>query len=443
MKVLLLTVGSTGDVLPFVALAERLCREGHQPLLAAPRLFQGLADSHGVPFAPLDLDMLRVSDALEGVFGLRQFLRFARVLGGLAPDALESVVRAAEGEFEVVVHHPVLPLGHHLADWAGARSVAAVPTPVLQPTRAFGSPVWAARSPFPRASYAAARRVLLRPWARELDHWRHHTLGLRRRRGWRDPLVRPEGEPATVLHAFSPQVLPRPSDWPETAHLTGYWQPPESHFTPGRRLREFLEAGDPPVYVGFGSMPLPDPQRVARIVVEAAAEVEGRVLLAGGYRGLRGVVSSDRVHLVRHVPHDWLFPRCAAVVHHGGAGTTGTAAAAGVPQVLCPAGLDQPFWARRMRRLGVAPRAPWLRDLSVRSLVPALDAVLNDLELTYRAEALGRRLRAEDGTGEALRLIGASTGPVQDVLPGMPGAASPRPGASSQFPESPETMVKL
>jgi sterol 3beta-glucosyltransferase len=144
MKVLLLTVGSTGDVLPFVALAERLCREGHQPLLAAPRLFQGLAESYRVPFAPLDLDMLRVSDAMEGAFGPRQFLRFARALGEQAPDALESVVRAAEGDFEVVVHHPVLPLGHHLADWAGARSVAAVPTPVFLPTRAFGSPVWAA-----------------------------------------------------------------------------------------------------------------------------------------------------------------------------------------------------------------------------------------------------------------------------------------------------------
>lgn len=437
MRVLLLTVGSQGDVLPFVALADRLRREGHQPLLAAPRLFQGLADSHQVPFAPLDLDMLRVSDTLAGAHGLRKFLRFARVLGALAPEALESVVRAAEGDFDLVVHHPVLPLGHHLADWAGARSVAAAPTPVLQPTREFTSPVWGVRSPFPRASYAATRRLMLRSWGRELDHWRHHTLGLRRRRGWRDPLVRPDGEPATVLHALSPQVLPRPSDWPETAHLTGYWRLPELPFTPGRRLREFLAAGDPPVYVGFGSLPLGDPQRTARIVVEAAEQVDGRVLVSGGYRGMRGVTNSDRVHVIRHVPHDWLFPRCAAVVHHGGAGTTGTAAAAGVPQVLCPIGFDQPFWARRMRRLGVAPPSPRLRDLSVRGLAPALDLALHDLELIYRAERLGRRMQAEDGTGEALRLLGVRTGPVQDALPGMPGSEFP------EHPESPETMVKL
>lgn len=439
MRVLLLTVGSQGDVLPFVALAERLRREGHQPLLAAPRLFHRTAEAHHIPFAPLELDMLRVADGLEGAFGVRQFLRFARELGAVAPEALESVVRAAEGDFDVVVHHPMFPLGHHLADWAGVPSVLAAPLPAYQPTRAFSSPAWGVRLPFPRASYAAAQRVFLRSWSRELDHWRHHTLGLRRRSGWRDPLVRPDGEPATVLHAISPQVLPRPSDWPGTAHLTGYWRLPEAPFTPGRRLREFLEAGEPPVYVGFGSMPLHEPQRLARLIAEAAAEAGARVLLAGGYRGLRGVVNSDRVHLVRHVPHDWLFPRCAAVAHHGGAGTTGAAAAAGVPQVICPAGLDQPFWARRMRSLGVAPAAPKLGELSVRGLVPAFDAVLNDLQLTYRAEELGRRVRAEDGTGAALRLIGASTGPVRDVLPGMSAGSADLP----EFPESPETMVKL
>ncbi|MEO3786504.1 glycosyltransferase [Actinocorallia sp. B10E7] len=432
MRALLLTIGSQGDVLPFVALAHRLHREGHQPLLVAPRLFQGLADAHRLPFAPLDLDMLRVSDALAETHGLRQFLRFARALGESTPEALESVVRAAEGDFDLVVHHPMVPLGHHLADWAGARSVAAAPTPILQPTRAFTSPMWGVRSPFPRASYAAARRMMLRPWKRELDHWRHHTLGLRRRPGWRDPLVRPDGEEATVLHALSPQVLPRPSDWPAAAHLTGYWRLPELPFAPGRRLREFLAEDDPPVYVGFGSLPLGDPQRIARIVVEAVEQVGGRVIVAGGYRGLRGVTNSDRVHVIRHVPHDWLFPRCAAVVHHGGAGTTGTAITAGVPQIVCPIGFDQPFWARRTRRLGVAPPSPRLRDLSVRGLAPALDLALHDLELIYRAEELGRRVRSEDGTGEALRLLGLSTGPVQHTLPGMP-----------EFPESPETMVKL
>ncbi|WP_460369059.1 glycosyltransferase, partial [Actinocorallia lasiicapitis] len=271
MKALLLTVGSQGDVQPFVALADRLRRSGHEVLLAAPDLFHGLAAAHEVPFAPLGLDMLKVSDAIEDSHGVRQWLRFARALGRIAPDALDAAHAAASGEFDVVVHHPLLPLGHHLAEYAGARSVVALPTPAVQPTRAFSSPVWAMPVPFPRASYRVASRLVRGPFARDLDQWRHGTLNLPRRPGWRDPLLRPGGEEATVLHAFSRHVLPRPNDWPATAHITGYWNlAVRDDHEPNRRLQRFLDAGEPPVYIGFGSTPLKDPQATAAAVVAAA-----------------------------------------------------------------------------------------------------------------------------------------------------------------------------
>ncbi|GAA3232643.1 glycosyltransferase [Actinocorallia longicatena] len=405
MKALLLTVGSQGDVQPFVALADRLRKGGHEVLLAAPQLFQGLAEAHEIPFAPLGLDMLKVSDAIEDAHGVRQFLRFARALGRIAPDALDAAHAAARGEFDVVVHHPLLPIGHHLAEFAGARSVVALPTPAALPTRAFPSPVWAMPVPFPRASYRMASRLVRSQWGGDLDRWRHETLDLPRRPGWRDPLLRPGGEPATVLHAFSAHVLPRPNDWPAAAHITGYWNLGAREHLPGRRLREFLDAGEPPIFIGFGSTPLKDPQGTAAAVAEAAGRVGARALISGGYKGMRGITSTDRLHVIRSVPHDWLFPRCAAVVHHGGAGTTGTAATCGIPQVITPVGIDQPFWARRMRDLGVAPKAPRLRAISARTLAPALDQVLHDEEIRYRAQDLGRRIRLEDGTGRAVALL--------------------------------------
>jgi sterol 3beta-glucosyltransferase len=141
------------------------------------------------------------------------------------------------------------------------------------------------------------------------------------------------------------------------------------------------------------------------MVSETVARLGTRAIVASGYQGLRGLEPSDRVLVLRHAPHDWLFPKVSAVVHHGGAGTTGAAAAAGRPQVICPVGTDQPFWAARMRELGVAAAAPALHSLTGPALQRALRQVLDDSDLRQRAIELGRRIRAEDGPGRAVSLL--------------------------------------
>jgi sterol 3beta-glucosyltransferase len=208
------------------------------------------------------------------------------------------------------------------------------------------------------------------------------------------------------MHAFSEHVLPRPEDWPATSHVCGYWSlqtPP--HWTPPRKLAAFLDAGDPPVHLGFGSMPIQDPGRLNLLVEQVVRRIGTRAIVASGYRGLRGLTSSDQIFVIRHAPHDWLFPRVSAVVHHGGAGTTGAAATAGRPQVLCPVGTDQPFWAERMRRLGVSAEAPPLHAMTGSALERALREVLENRALRERAAELGGRLRAEDGPGRAVSLL--------------------------------------
>jgi sterol 3beta-glucosyltransferase len=214
-------------------------------------------------------------------------------------------------------------------------------------------------------------------FGRTVDAWRQRTLGLPRRRGRHDPLRRPDGGPAPVLHAFSPHVLPPPSDWPQTATATGYWFLPSeagaeadaatvdaAHASarteasagtlPGG-LADFLEAGEPAVFVGFGSMAGREPKRTAAVVAKAVRRASVRAVLATGWGGLDASGLPDEIFVVDQVPYERLFPRVAAVVHHGGAGTTGTAVVSGRPQVVCPFVADQPFWAGRMHDLGVAP----------------------------------------------------------------------------------------
>ena len=414
MKALLLTVGSLGDVQPFVALALRLRAGGHEAVLAAPAAFSGLADAYDVPFVPLELDMSEVGETGTDRHGLRHMVRFCQAMGRRAAAALPGLEAAAAGGADIVVHHPVLPLGQHLAEMLGVPAVVAQPMPALVPTREFPSAVWPCRAPgiLNRPSYRVTRR-LTGAWCRkDVDHWRRDVLALPRRRGRHNPLTDQNGAPVTVLHAFSAHVVPRPADWPATAHVTGYWLLPAAPgWAPPRRLAEFLEAGGPVVYVGFGSMPGLDPARMAVSIMTAAGKTGVRAVVASLDPALRRLLPSGRFLVIRDAPHDWLFPRVQAVVHHGGSGTTAAALAAGRPQVIWPFGVDQPFWARRMASLGVAPPALPVRALTGRTLTAVLDRALGDPRMAQRAAALGSLVRAEDGTGRAVSCL-------EDVLAG-------------------------
>ncbi len=412
MRALLLTVGSQGDVQPFAALATRLAAGGHDAVLAAPALFSGLAAAYGVPFVPLDLDVGQIGEALAGKRGLRHLATFCRAMGRQAPGVLPGVTQAARLGADIVVHHPVLPLGQHCAELLGVPAVVAQPLPALLPTRQFASAAWPCPVPGPlnRPSYRAAR-VLAGAWCRgDIDAWRRDVLALPARPGRHDPLRSGSGAPVTVLHAYSPHVVPRPADWPATAHVTGYWTLPSApDWVPPRRLAEFLDAPEPVVYLGFGSMPGPDPRRLADAIMAAARQVGVRVLVSSISPDLRRLLPAGRFLVIRHAPHDWLFPRVQAIVHHGGAGTTGAAVAAGRPQVIWPFGVDQPFWSRRMADLGVAPPARPVRALTGRTLAAALGRVLADEQMRARAAELGRRVRAEDGCGRAVDLLAGIT----------------------------------
>jgi sterol 3beta-glucosyltransferase len=429
MRALLLTVGSQGDVQPFVALASRLRAAGHEPVLAAPAVYQGLAgsaapsgDGATLPFVPLDLDMAAVGQAVAGKHGIRHVLAFAKAMGERASAILPAVTAAAVAQRpDVVVHHPVLPIGQHVAEMLGVPAVVAPPLPALVPTGEFLSPAWpfahrlaAAPKAVNRASYRAAR-YLTGAWCRrDIDTWRRGSLRLPGRPGRHDPLAGQDD--VTTLHSFSEHVVPRPADWPATAHITGYWflggfLGGGAGWTPPRRLAEFLDDGEPPVYLGFGSMPHDDPALLAGIVDTAAQRTGARFVVYSLSPELRRRITRKNTLVVRQVPHDWLFPRTAAVVHHGGAGTTGGAVAAGRPQVIWPFGIDQHFWADRMVKLGVAVPAAPVRAMTAAKLARAVDQAMNDQLIGDRAVELARRVQAEDGTAQAIAHLERLTAP--------------------------------
>lgn len=397
MRPLLITVGSRGDVQPYLALALGLRAAGHRPLLAAPRRFAPLAAAHGVEFAPLNDEMLGLQDTVRGQ-GVRAAITAARSVKPMLRRMLDDQAALTTESADIVIYHPKSLGGPSIAEKLGVPALAGLLVPLYLPTAAFPSPILPFRVPrgLNRASWRISGAVEA-PYRRTVRGWRADKLGLR---GTPRP-VTALVEAGDVLHAWSPHLLPAPADWPAAARPTGFWSLPTGDWTPPERLARFLDDGDPPVYVGFGSSAGGDPGTLTATVLEAVRLTGRRAVLSTGWGALRPEGEPDGVLVIEEAPHEWLFPRVAVAVHHGGIGTVAAALRAGVPQVVRPFLGDQPFWADRLHRLGVAP-APVTGRLTPGRLATAIEAAI---PLAPAAGEPAARVTAEDGVATAIARI--------------------------------------
>lgn len=374
MRIALVPIGSQGDVLPVLALAQRLRRAGHAPLLLGGDDIAAQATTAGLPFRSIGLDIRRTMAVHRDLFAFGRHV---------SPAVAEAV--AAEPDLDAVLATFLGVAAGGVARARGLPFFYAVAIPGL-PTRELANPTSPQRPRSGRANLATHRRMvrtvrLAFPPARTLFA---------------------EPRPA-YLHCFSTHVVARPADWPPFAHVTGYWLADRTAWSPGPELRRFLDDDPPPICVTFGSTVDRDPRGLARILTTALRRTGRRAVVVAGWSDLAGLDLPGQVLVVPQVPFDWLFDRVRSVVHHGGAGTTALALRAGLPQVVVPSALDQPFWAARLHALGVAPSPLPRCDLTADLLTAALDS--DDDQRRGRARDLGALVAAEDGTGVAVRII--------------------------------------
>ncbi len=354
-----------------------------------------------------------VSAAFETNFGgLGGLARGGRAMRRFRPMMRRSLddlgAAALEYRPDLVVFH-ALTLGHEIAERLSVPGVPVCVEPVSVSTRSFANPMVPFRIPsvLNRLSYRATN-VWIRGIVgdRNSARWRREVLRLPRRRGHRNVLRRPGGDAATVLQAFSPMLLPQPMDYPSWSHTTGFWfLPPAADWSPPRELLDFLDCGAPPVYVGFGSLVGTDPVRTGRVVGEAIRLSGARAIVDAARGGIVPGTRDDQVLHISQVPFDWLFPRMAAIVHHGGIGTTAVAMASGRPQVVCPFMTGQHFYAARMHASGVSPSPQPQADLSPERLAEAIRLAATDQGMASRARSLGQSIRTEDGVGSAVKIL--------------------------------------
>jgi len=209
-----------------------------------------------------------------------------------------------------------------------------------------------------------------------------------------------------MLCAYSPSIIPHPDDWPENYHVTGYFfLDTETDWQPSPELEAFLGAGDPPIYIGFGSMAGRNPEQLARLSLDALSRSDQRGLLLTGWGGLNTDLVPDNVFVVDSAPHSWLFPRMAALIHHGGAGTTAEGLRAGIPSIIVPFVFDQSFWGARIKSLGLGPDFIPRKDLTVDRLANAIRIAVTNSSMRRRASLCGEAIRTENGIGNAVKIV--------------------------------------
>lgn len=420
MRIGIITVGSRGDVEPFVGLADRLRQAGHTVTLSAPGDMASVVAGAQVPFVPMDIDMHRMHRSPEGQRWItsgnsKDFLKGSADVLSQARDTMgDCAMKLAEDS-------DLLVAGIQTDDYAvGAGEVHGIPV-----VAGYFAP-WTATGDFPNLLVSSGRiraawpgRPLHRLSHRitEIAYWKgkredintfRARIGLPPARMSAVGMTNRAGLP--VLHAYSRHLMPRPADWPDNQILTGFWRiPREVHQRIGEQTRpdwldDWLGAGDPPFFVTFGSMPILDPGFLVDHAITAAKRTGRRILIGAGWSEIERTADlPDNVRVVGATDHSWLLPQCRAAISHGGAGTTAAALHAGIPAWAFALFADQPFWGNRLTERGIGGFNRFA-ELNADTLSAAV-RTLDQPAMQAAATAFGERLRAEDGLGTAVEHI--------------------------------------
>lgn len=412
MKITIMAFGSRGDIQPFLALAIALRDRGHHVKLAAPSDFKEQILAYGIPYIPITISSRGVSEKDSSQQLARRitpatlFAFFRESMPEIRRSlrtAVNSIATAARSDDLLIAHGFTVPLGYSIHQHVQIPLMLSIAAPVVSSRQFSMFPtIPLGKQFFNRLTHDLLVRLVVSYMTGPMTAYRQE-VGLPRLSIGDAAHVLSRAQVSVIMH-YSRHLVPFPADWNTNVHVTGAWTlPAPPNWTPPDVLTAFLAQGEPPVYFGFGSMAFPNPAQMGQTISEALRSVGLRGVLQAGWAGM----AHEEEHLITigDTPHDWLFPRMAAVVHHGGSGTTHAALTAGKPALIVPFMADQPFWGRRLAQLGVnvAPISP--RKLTPERLAAALRRLIQDSAMRQRASEMGILLRAEGGLAAACDLV--------------------------------------
>jgi len=416
MNIKILAIGGRGDVQPLVVLGEELSLRGYHVSVATHVEFEDVVRSGRLEYLNISTS---IKELFLGRYGkgtystesnyFRSWFNFYKMFGEvLYQSASDSYDACKDGDL-IIYSPPCLYFAPQLEEKLKIPSVPVFFQP-FHPTGEFPHYI----SPL-QVNFSSTLNLLIHyladymmwiPYLPVINRFRKERLGLpsisvfnRYIQNWRK-------DQKLFIYAFSEYVLKKPSDWPENAHVTGYFfrQRDESGLD-DKELEEFINSGEKPVFVGFSSTVVHEAEKIANILKNAFSRLNSRVVLVTGWGGMQDIDFPENIFKIPYVPYDRLFPHMSLLIHHGGAGSTASALRSGVPSLVIPFAADQYFWAKRVERTGAGPAPLPARELTSDRLYRSVKEVLESEKYYSRAEEIARNIKRENGIGNAADLI--------------------------------------
>lgn len=412
MNITIMTYGSRGDAQPFLSLAIALRERGHNVMLAAPEDFEAQINAYNIPYIrnPIRGQEFFQKDiskrVARGITPATLLALWREVIPELKRALLTTTHLVAEAAHDadlLIAHGFLIPFAWSIHQRLQIPLMLGIAAPIM-PTRVFTpfKPIPFGQRIYNPLTFHLLLRGMFSFMIEPMNTYRRE-VGLPALSAGNVIRILFKGQIPILMH-YSRHAQPVPSDWGANIHVVGAWPlPPQDNWTPPDALSAFLAQGEPPVFFGFGSMPVDHPEQMSQKISEALRLAGLRGVLQAGWAGL--VHEDEHLITIDDTPHEWLFPRMAAIVHHGGSGTTHSALRAGKPALIVPFSADQPFWGRRVAELGVGVPPIPPKKLTLERLTVALRTLTQDGTMRQRAAELGALLRAEDGLATACDLV--------------------------------------
>lgn len=422
MKFGILCVGSHGDIRPYVALGVKLKAEGHDVCIASHKKAEDLCKKYGLDFALVEGDLTEIGNTqnpakileCKGFKKLSALFFIMKLFKETLQQQIESSFLASK-DVDVLIYNPAAFAGPHLAEFYNIPSFRIDLQPELR-TKQHPSCI----VPIPQffgsfgnvLGHFISDQMFWQPIRSQINRWRKQKLKLRKMH-FLGPTKDPVSREICNIVAFSPLLVTRPSDWGPHIHMTGFCRLFDAQkWTPSEGLQAFVENGVPAIYIGFGSLSPACPKSVVETIVTVLKKRKMKAVIQDSLPGIQEMELPDHILVINYAPHDWLFPRVKAVVHHGGVGTTAAGLYAGKPTLVMPFLLDQFFWGKKVFELEVGPRPLPIKQCSEELFESSLEKLLMNPSYQKNAfEVMTNLLEEEEGTEKAYRILHQSLFP--------------------------------
>lgn len=410
MRVCIMTLGSRGDVQPYVALGKELIKKGHSAVVCTGKSFKQFIEENGVEFEETTSNLMAIAETPEGKAILEHPIKNIRLALRYSKDVINPAYRKTLDDFynaaktaDMIIYHPKALGAIDIALSLGIPCISMPPVPITFPVSEFANLAVTHKNLGPvlnKLTYKVNEKAESSQ-IEEINDFREKTLGLQKRKAgiysYTDGMNR-----IPIIYPISQSLFPEVMSWNKQVFLSGFLYLETDEKLSGG-LTSFLKDGEKPIVVTFSSMPLSEPENFMVKLMQALEQANERAVILTGNSGIIGN-NSKTLFFSKSAPHSLLFQYAKGVVHHGGVGTMAAALKAGVPQQIIPFSVDQPFWAERLYKLGYGLKPLKEKTLSAEDLVNSFN-LINDHEVQAKAKQLGSEINAEKGNERVVEYL--------------------------------------